>query len=319
VRAINRSALEGIGARLSNVLGRSVLELIAEADRGSAREAMDAMRDGTIDFYRAHRHFVDGRRTGTVWVRALRFGDRPVALAQIAYGGDQNGSPLADYLGRAALAMAVGTIDAAGVITSVSTDITELLGVKPEEAIGRSLVGRLHKADVRRLFDAERLARTDTAVGMHVRIRAESGAWSPMCLVLGSLAGSLEFLFVLLPDPAPPTDTRHAVTRVAQLEENLWRIGAEVAASGVWFPRARVPDPATFPQLADMTERQREVVRRLVRGERVPTIAAALSLSQSTVRNHLAHIFERFDVHSQAELLALFERESSDPTDGQGA
>jgi PAS domain S-box-containing protein len=319
VRAINRRALEGAGVTLSSVLGRSALELIAEDDRASAREAIDAMRDGTIDFYRAHRRFVDRSRAGTVWVQALRFGDRPVALAQIAYGGEHADSPLAEFLGRPAFEMAVGTVDATGIITSVSTDITEFLGVNTEEAIGRSLVGRLHEGDVRRLFDAERLARTDAAVGLHVRVRAESGAWRPMFLVLSALAGSREFLFALLPDLAPPTDTRRAVTRVAQLEDSLWRIGAEVAASGVWFPTARVPDPATFPQLADMTPRQREVLRRLVRGERVSTIAAGLSVSQSTVRNHLAHIFERFGVHSQAELLALFEREPTAPTDGQSA
>jgi DNA-binding NarL/FixJ family response regulator len=123
----------------------------------------------------------------------------------------------------------------------------------------------------------------------------------------------------LLPDPASGSDAHRAGARVAQLEDHLWRIGAEVAASGVWSSRERLPDPTTFPQLAYMTERQREVLRRLVRGERVPTIAEGLSLSQSTVRNHLARIFQRFEVHSQSELLALFEHESTTPSDGRDA
>jgi two-component system nitrate/nitrite response regulator NarL len=54
-----------------------------------------------------------------------------------------------------------------------------------------------------------------------------------------------------------------------------------------------------------LTSRQWEVLSRLLRGERVPTIAAGLFISQSTVRNHLAGIFERFGVHSQPELLAV--------------
>ena len=41
-----------------------------------------------------------------------------------------------------------------------------------------------------------------------------------------------------------------------------------------------------------------------LRGERVPTIARDLFLSQSTVRNHLSAIYRRVGVHSQAELVA---------------
>jgi DNA-binding CsgD family transcriptional regulator len=37
----------------------------------------------------------------------------------------------------------------------------------------------------------------------------------------------------------------------------------------------------------------------------VSTIADTLFVSQSTVRNHLATIFKKFGVHSQAELLEL--------------
>jgi DNA-binding NarL/FixJ family response regulator len=44
-------------------------------------------------------------------------------------------------------------------------------------------------------------------------------------------------------------------------------------------------------------------MERLVRGERVPTIARALYVSQSTVRNHLSVIFRKLGVHSQEELL----------------
>jgi EAL domain-containing protein (putative c-di-GMP-specific phosphodiesterase class I)/DNA-binding NarL/FixJ family response regulator/HPt (histidine-containing phosphotransfer) domain-containing protein len=62
----------------------------------------------------------------------------------------------------------------------------------------------------------------------------------------------------------------------------------------------------TGPSLADnnFSERQLEIIQRLIRGERVPTIARGLYLSQSTVRNHLSAIFRKLGVHSQEELLA---------------
>ena len=66
-----------------------------------------------------------------------------------------------------------------------------------------------------------------------------------------------------------------------------------------------MPEAVRFPQLSTLSARQWEVLSHLMRGERVRTIADKLFVSESTVRNHLSAIFERFGVHSQADLLAL--------------
>jgi PAS domain S-box-containing protein len=98
--------------------------------------------------------------------------------------------------------------------------------------------------------------------------------------------------------------------RLAQLERHLRRIAAEVESSGA-LRRSNPPiDPARLARMEGLTDRQWEVLNRLARGERVPTIAAALYVSQSTVRNHLTAVFARFGVHSQVELLAVLR---SDP------
>jgi len=60
-----------------------------------------------------------------------------------------------------------------------------------------------------------------------------------------------------------------------------------------------------------LSTRQWEIVTRLVRGERIEDIAAALYLSPSTVRNHLTAIYRKFGVHSQAEFLAKLLRDTS--------
>ena len=65
-----------------------------------------------------------------------------------------------------------------------------------------------------------------------------------------------------------------------------------------------------LPEMAALTARQWEVLSRLLVGDRVPTIAADLFISQSTVRNHLAAIYELFGVHSQAELIKLVRKNS---------
>ena len=56
------------------------------------------------------------------------------------------------------------------------------------------------------------------------------------------------------------------------------------------------------------SERQLEIIERLVKGERVPTIARGLYLSQSTVRNHLSAVFRKVGVHSQEQLLATLRK-----------
>ena len=60
----------------------------------------------------------------------------------------------------------------------------------------------------------------------------------------------------------------------------------------------------------DLSPRQWEVLRRLVEGERVSRIAAAMYVSRSTVRNHLSAIYAKVGVHSQDELVALFRQRS---------
>jgi DNA-binding CsgD family transcriptional regulator len=55
-----------------------------------------------------------------------------------------------------------------------------------------------------------------------------------------------------------------------------------------------------------MSNRQREVVKRLVMGERVPAIAKAMFISRSTVRNHLSSAFHICGVSTQSDLIELF-------------
>jgi two-component system response regulator DevR len=68
---------------------------------------------------------------------------------------------------------------------------------------------------------------------------------------------------------------------------------------------ATEPSRATLPALSQLTSREREVLARLLDGERVHTIADELFVNPSTVRNHLSSIFKKVGVHSQAALIRL--------------
>ena len=60
------------------------------------------------------------------------------------------------------------------------------------------------------------------------------------------------------------------------------------------------PDPE---KLASLSPRESEVLRHLLEGYRVNTIARKLFISQHTVRNHLKKIFAKLEVRSQTELM----------------
>lgn len=59
----------------------------------------------------------------------------------------------------------------------------------------------------------------------------------------------------------------------------------------------------------DLTPREGEILEYLLRGKSVPAIASEVLLSVNTVRTHVAHIYQKFDVHSRDELVALVDDE----------
>lgn len=60
---------------------------------------------------------------------------------------------------------------------------------------------------------------------------------------------------------------------------------------------------AGLPGFATLTERQRELLELMAQGRDNAQIAAALSLSEKTVRNHITHIFAKLEVESRAQAI----------------
>lgn len=58
-------------------------------------------------------------------------------------------------------------------------------------------------------------------------------------------------------------------------------------------------------QTAHMTPRERDIAFRYAHGASHREVAQALHIAPSTVRNHLAHIYRRLNLHNKSELLQL--------------
>ena len=76
----------------------------------------------------------------------------------------------------------------------------------------------------------------------------------------------------------------------------------------ILHPLREATESATAAATADrrpsLTRRQREILHLLVKGVRAKQIAARLTLSETTVRNHIQAILRELDAHSQLEAVA---------------
>ncbi len=199
--------------------------------------------------------------------------------------------------------MLFGFVGAGWQIESLSVDCSHLLGCDPAEAAGARLMELVHADDVPGLIMAVgRSAEDRRGAWTAARLRHASGDWVPVRMLVSPLAGVVPPPFAFAAFPSRPQRDTGAADRVAALEHHLRAIAQHLHDAGVLEETAGA-DSGHVAVLAELTERQREVVRRLLRGQRVSTIAREMFLSQSAIRNHLAVVYARLGVHSQAELL----------------
>jgi PAS domain S-box-containing protein len=293
------AAILGIEPTATNVDVRDLA-----TDPENARRRLEAIHTGLVDAYQARLSF--RRHSGetvefVVWVRAI---DAERTLAILVFVADGDAQPVV-----ADDTAAVGTLDDALRIRQISSDVTGLLGYAPEACVGRSLESLVHPSDVGALFEVLSRATSDqTNIAINVRIRASDGSWRPLRLTVGPTGDeTTSFGFGAVPDD-PVTDDpgQSLVDRVAELEQHLARIARELEAAGMVGRIGLTPDPERVPALGDLSSRQWQILTRLLRGERVPTIANAMYVSASTIRNHLSMIYKKLGVHSQAELIEKF-------------
>jgi DNA-binding NarL/FixJ family response regulator len=71
------------------------------------------------------------------------------------------------------------------------------------------------------------------------------------------------------------------------------------------FVRHPTPESVDGSRLADLTEREREVLERLARGRSNDEIAGELYLSRATVKTHVGNIFMKLDLRDRAQAVVF--------------
>lgn len=219
--------------------------------------------------------------------------------------------PSAGLLGRRSLSepsargrrssggLVVGVADRDWVVEQISVDGPGFFGDPAARLIGSSLLEAVHHTDRPTLASASAhalRARASVAIAVHL---GRTGRWSRVRLVVTPMVDDEHRFGFSISDAEPANGS----ARTVRLEQHLERIGRELEAAGLNMHRSDDLDPDLLPGVDDLSPRQWEVLRRLLRGERVPGIARDLFISASTVRNHLTAIFAKVGVHSQEELI----------------
>lgn len=306
---VNEAAAELFELPPDEMIGRPAASLWDEKSAAQDGQAMEALAGGAIDSYRGSRRI--SRPSGPLdvwlWTRTLSLGPRTVAVSVMAPVGesDASGRLIGTYFGPDAIEIAVGTVDRQSLrLTDIQPSGHVVLDLRPEEAPGTDITTLVHPDDVERLREALRTAGDPTdEAPVKVRLRQGGALWTEIqCVALPTPEGEpLRVAFA--PAPSVRADAPES-ERLADLERQILHIAAELHAVSDTRRDSGVVE-GRRPSLDALPPKQREIVNRLLRGERVSTIAEAMYLSPSTVRNHLSRVFKTFGADSQASLLAL--------------
>ncbi len=309
VALANEAASTLFGTPLPALLGTKNVDLLGPRD--AVEDSFAALSSRAVESLRAERHIPapDGFTPVQVWSRVVEMDGALAAVALYIPTGELGRlgrDPSAPW--RDLAPVAIGTADVDWRIETMSSDLCDIIGTAASDCIGLMLLDLVHPDDATHLLDRSTTDHPVPRSHCHVRFRHRDGRWTDVCVLVAPFSEDdpERAAFALLGLPQRPAGA--TADRVAELELRLRHIGTEVRAAGVLDELEAMPTTSDHPQLSELTSRQWEILSRLIRGDRVPTIARDLFISQSTVRNHLASIYARVDVHSQAELLELFRR-----------
>ena len=319
--AVNPQLASAVGSSSEALTGSSSLDWLSADDRPAARLGFQALADGNLTGYQAVRRLAnreDPDQVFSIWVSAVDVDGARVGLASVLPAASQDNQfralPAAPKVPEPGN-MVLGTVDSLWRVDRVSQDVTPLLGITPEQCVGRPVLGIVHPFDVPGLLAAvEHARRGERAVRLMLRVTAGTDDWSEVTVVLATVAPGdpppLAFALIRYDAVADlPGDS----SRESRLEAHMMRIADELHAAGLIPRLQQLPALSDEPRLGKLTSREWAVLTRLLDGQRVSAIAAELYLSQSTVRNHLSSIYAKLGVQRQVDLIRLMRRDTSRP------
>jgi PAS domain S-box-containing protein len=295
VEAANEAFATLVRVPRSSVAGMSLLSFMPASELDALVGVFGGVAAGLVSLSQGRGSWGrDAHEVEVTWWARPFAGVRSDRLALSAVANNGAGPRVMPLPGQEAFvpgeaAIAQLALDHRGRIEEVSLNAEVLLGWRRSELLGVLVQACVHPDDIPAMLLVLGRASTEgRAVAAPLRIRNGYGGLT-----------TLGFAACALCEHNPP---RFAIA--------IWALPASGRTDVQGEPGLDPPGRYATPSgPRELSARQVAIMRRLAAGERVPTIARALGIANSTVRNHLAVIYRRFGVHSQAELMELLVRE----------
>ena len=301
VTSANPAFAELLGRDLDVTIGLRLDDYL-EGDRlATSKTVVDALRRGWMDSCEGEAEFLRGDGTvASTFTWSIPLGTEPPHDALLMGAAPARTERPTGFEAHRVdpTTMVFGALDRDWCFTDLSVEAVERLGW-PTGDEGRTRVQDIvHPSDVPVVLALlGRAAVGKDATTMYVRVKGPDEEWLPACISVSALYAQAPPRFGVAITFLAKDQGRH-LERVDVLEEELWHLAADVRAR-----LTRVVSDPDAPEVSGLTERQNEIVRRLLGGQRVQGIARDLCLSPSTVRNHLSATYQRLGVNSQSELI----------------
>jgi PAS domain S-box-containing protein len=312
---VNPGFLEMTGYSRDQVIGSSAYELDVLAQAENKDLAKQRLREGaTIPQMQAELQLPDGGSKQVIVAgQRLELNDEPCMLfsfvdmelrhkAEIALRQSEERFAKAFRLTPVPI-LVCAAVDQ--VVLDVNEAFLDSLGYSSEEVLGHSIaqIDFVHdQSTCTRLFAA--LEKTGKLDRIDVRVRKKDAELID-CAVSAdtvNIQDSPCYLMVLMD-----------ITERKRTELELVSAIEEVMKDASWFSRTLIEKLANVksvnsPKLpgasfTDLTARERDVLGLICEGLADKEIAARLKLAPNTVRNHVATVYSKLDVHSRSEAI----------------
>jgi DNA-binding CsgD family transcriptional regulator len=293
-----------------SVIGRGLEEFTTDGPTG----AFELFAERRINGYEAVRVL---RRPDTdvkvkMWIRAFGHHSPSQFALVVMAPAEQRQRSSAD---GDRLSAVVGTAGENLIIERISSEAEDLFGCPATSIVGTPLPHLVAANDAADWLTAiEHTSAAESGVTLRVATRpAASGNANAVSVECDALIVPLHpapsCAFVLLPIQSDAT----SAPSPSQLSTMLVRLRRAAELADIARGATSRLTERDIPGLSRLTSRELEITEFIVHGDRVPAIATQLFVAQSTVRTHLASIYEKLNVDSQQALLSLFRSAVADP------